>query len=549
VWKRRADGWRITATPRTAWGVELGHYLHGVFPAYMRPDEIAAGVELLESRYEPRSLRYLAGGLLCVGRNWDTRAYPSRWGDVAGLQMFLTELVADCASRRHAIARLRGAQAGFLLHGLLLMLPEDLPIADGPGLTSVPVTPEIAARIRAGVANPIHAAALAAALFTGLDPTGLTHTQISALSGDAAALSLFEPARPRQADADAPYVFFVPEPARPLLRAARTFLQLRGADPDKRLLTAGIGANAQYLAASTGQLPAGAAGQHQRGARLLAHAGAVLVGRPRPAPAGKDATVTTLITRAALNYAVIRARVADLGLLDAKATELLGVRLVDLEEDLDQRTVSLTLLVRIARALDLTLDELVIVDDQTPPRPDAGRAGDDAVVLALVASYNGLHVGRVLNHLGWSHDRLDAAIASLADQLAPTPLRLAVTDHMLMLTLRPGALPALTRERFDRDHALRRPLDPKTAVHVLKLVHDKILEPFPSADDEDDDVVQRKPDTHLDTAWLIDASLAIPAAQPTASPGPAEVEIHPDVMFALRLTDAPAVATAPDQSV
>jgi hypothetical protein len=45
-------------------------------------------------------------------------------------------------------------------------------------------------------------------------------------------------------------MYFIPEPARPLLRAARTFLQLPGADPSKRLLTGGIGPNAAYLAAS-----------------------------------------------------------------------------------------------------------------------------------------------------------------------------------------------------------------------------------------------------------------------------------------------------------
>jgi hypothetical protein len=45
-------------------------------------------------------------------------------------------------------------------------------------------------------------------------------------------------------------VLLVPEPARPLLQAARTFLTLRGTPPNKRLLAVGIGGDAQHLAAS-----------------------------------------------------------------------------------------------------------------------------------------------------------------------------------------------------------------------------------------------------------------------------------------------------------
>jgi hypothetical protein len=227
-----------------------GHFLRGIFPGFMRPEEITAGIDLLERHYDKRTLRSLAGGLLCVGRDWETRSYPSHWGDVAGLQLFLTELVADSPSRRHTIARLRGAQAGFLLHGLLLTLPEHLPsTANGPSLTSVPVTAATAARIRAGVAHPVHAAALATALFTGLEPTSLAPCPISALSQDCAALDLYGPVAGYQ-DSRLPGRLFVPEPARPLLRAARTFLQLRGTEASKRLLTAGIGVDGSQLAAS-----------------------------------------------------------------------------------------------------------------------------------------------------------------------------------------------------------------------------------------------------------------------------------------------------------
>ena len=39
------------------------------------------------------------------------------------VQLFLTWLVHDSPSRHHTLARLRGAQAGFRLHGLMLNIP------------------------------------------------------------------------------------------------------------------------------------------------------------------------------------------------------------------------------------------------------------------------------------------------------------------------------------------------------------------------------------------------------------------------------------------
>lgn len=242
-----ACGW-LGRHPETQ--VERVHFLREIFPRPMRADEITAGIDLLERRYNPHTLRLLAGGLLCEGRERKTRTFPSDWDDVPGLQLFLSELVADSPSRRHTVARLRGAQAGFLLHGLLLSLPENLfTAASGPGLTSVPLTEGIAARIRAGVANPIHAAALAAALFTGLDPTSLAPCPINALSDDCAALDLLGHVAGYELVGPAG-MFFVPEAARPLLNAARTFLHLRGSNASKRLFSAGIGANATRLAAS-----------------------------------------------------------------------------------------------------------------------------------------------------------------------------------------------------------------------------------------------------------------------------------------------------------
>jgi hypothetical protein len=231
---------------RAAEAVDHGHYLRTLFPDGLRPAEITAGIALLEHRYPTYALRNLAGGLLCGSNGRTPRRFPMRWGDTAALQLFLSEMAAASPSRRHSIARLRGAQAGFLLHGLLLTLPDDLDDAGGPGLTGLPFTTELASCVRAGVASPVHAAALTAALFTGLDPPSLAAIPVSALSEDGTALIV-----PFLQDQRTwPGAFFVPKPARPLLRAARAFLHLRGTPPTKPLLSGGIGPHAHHVTAS-----------------------------------------------------------------------------------------------------------------------------------------------------------------------------------------------------------------------------------------------------------------------------------------------------------
>ena len=90
----------------------------------------------------------------------------------------------------------------------------------------------------------------------------------------------------------------------------------------------------------------------------------------------------------------------------------------------------------------------------------------------LIASWDGGGNTPPAYHLG-------AALVTIGDHLAPTALRVAATDHQLTLALRPGALPEPLRERFDAEQSLRHSLDTSTAVELLKLVHDKILAPFP----------------------------------------------------------------------
>ena len=163
------------------------------------------------------------------------------------VRSFLARLAHHSRSRRRTLTLLRGAQAGFLAHGLLLTIPtaSDLLTAlNGPGLNTVPITGRIVDQIRSGVAHPVVAAAVAAALFTGIAPQALLHGELTA---DAAAIrAMWRPRRapvlsavtmtaPKTATAA---IFHVPPPARPLLTAAHHFAGEVLRNPRQRLFTA-----------------------------------------------------------------------------------------------------------------------------------------------------------------------------------------------------------------------------------------------------------------------------------------------------------------------
>jgi hypothetical protein len=120
------------------------------------------------------------------------------------------------------------------------------------------------------------------------------------------------------------------------------------------------------------------------------------------------------------------------GLAEHYVSAEVGTSLYELGRDPDSRAVSLTILVRLSRLLEVPLDDLVTTDDPHvhPPgelEPPAGQVGDDHVLLGLIATYNKLGVLRVLNLLGWTRTRLDTALTAIAEHLAPTALRVVAT--------------------------------------------------------------------------------------------------------------------------
>ncbi|MFK0250314.1 hypothetical protein ACIQUM_36895 [Amycolatopsis azurea] len=119
--------------------------------------------------------------------------------------------------------------------------------------------------------------------------------------------------------------------------------------------------------------------------------------------------------------------------------------------------------------LNLALDDLVTTEDPGihPDEPaTTGEAGDNGLLLGLIALFNGLRILRILGLLGWTRARLDAALAVLTQHLAPTALRVVATDERLTLMLRPHVVPTAIRTQFENVYRADDPLDPDTAVAV-----------------------------------------------------------------------------------
>ncbi|WP_053763689.1 hypothetical protein [Streptomyces sp. AS58] len=171
--------------------------------------------------------QYLAG--LYAARTHCVRSpNPARQQEV---EFFLARLTATSPSRPHTLARLRGAQAGFLNCGLLLQTPPVPDSASGPGLTTRPVTEYVLHHVSRGIAHPAQLAAILALLFTGTHPDALYSTAISGLDEGCTRLTVPDVWHPEHGSPDEPpgvcYAF--PPCARPVFAAARSFRRLGGA--------------------------------------------------------------------------------------------------------------------------------------------------------------------------------------------------------------------------------------------------------------------------------------------------------------------------------
>ncbi|WP_405605311.1 hypothetical protein OG741_37435 [Streptomyces sp. NBC_01410] len=146
------------------------------------------------------------------------------WQDMEGLRLFLARLTVLSPSPQHTLARLRGAQAGFLSQALLLDVPDDLAERGGPGITTVPISPRVGHTITTQLPNPLRAAAVAALLFTGTAQSLLSLTQLASVDEHATRLAIDRDSRINVGVPPGPrHMYAIPPRARPLLRAALEF--------------------------------------------------------------------------------------------------------------------------------------------------------------------------------------------------------------------------------------------------------------------------------------------------------------------------------------
>ncbi|WOP38533.1 hypothetical protein RKE32_34505 [Streptomyces sp. Li-HN-5-13] len=153
-------------------------------------------------------------------------AAPTPWGlqETEAVRLFLARLTVSSPSPQHTVARVRGAQAGFLSRSLLLNVPDDLTSRAGPGITTVPLTPRVVHTITVRLPNPLRAAAIAALLFTGTDTSLLSMTQIASVDDAHATVAIDRDSRINIGEPPGPrHLYAVPPRARPLLQAAVEF--------------------------------------------------------------------------------------------------------------------------------------------------------------------------------------------------------------------------------------------------------------------------------------------------------------------------------------
>ncbi|KKZ69954.1 hypothetical protein [Streptomyces showdoensis] len=140
------------------------------------------------------------------------------------LRLFLARLTVSSPSPQHTLARVRGAQAGFLSRSTLLDVPHDLTTRTGPGITTKPLTPQTVHTITTRLPNPLRAAAIAALLFTGTDTSLLSMTQTAGIEHAHSTLAIDRDSRINIGEPPGPrHMYAVPPRARPLLQTAVAF--------------------------------------------------------------------------------------------------------------------------------------------------------------------------------------------------------------------------------------------------------------------------------------------------------------------------------------
>jgi hypothetical protein len=264
----------------------------------------------------------------------------------------------------------------------------------------------------------------------------------------------------------------------------------------------------------------------------------------------------------ALNYPVIAERARHLGLSTDGLAARTGLRLPDLEhrlDCLDPRRVSLLLLSRLSRVLDLPIPELLTTTPEpagAPPDPNAvgnaaqhvidGASWPDHAVLHATLYWTGtVSIDEICTVLDWSQQRLAAAVATLDERLAGGPVGLSATDETLALTLPAGLLSPERQQRLSKARLARQPLSPNQARELVALVRAAIFEPLPAETYHNDPSLGgRNMRWGAQAGWLIQRGLAELTEDTNSPPERSPIIAHPDVMFALGLATTPA-ATPP----
>ncbi|MFF9346335.1 hypothetical protein [Streptomyces sp. NPDC014734] len=220
-----------------------------------------------------------------------------------------------------------------------------------------------------------------------------------------------------------------------------------------------------------------------------------------------------------------RARARDL--TDEDLAALTGIPTADWDKRLNPRTLSAAALFALARALDTDPASLLHEGGPTRrPQPPAGKAPYATVLHAALLQTGRVHPDDLASALQWPAHRLQRAAGALAVQLEQQagPHRLVHTDTTLHLAVQPGLLTAEQQQNLHEGGHTAASLSPGEAIALTGLLH----------------------------AAAHGVPHAVPAEQlprlagrGLLAPFGGEPAPHPDVLFALGLTDHPLPAVFP----
>ncbi|WP_141704059.1 hypothetical protein [Planobispora rosea] len=237
------------------------------------------------------------------------------------------------------------------------------------------------------------------------------------------------------------------------------------------------------------------------------------------------------------NHALIRSQIAAHGISETEFTKLTGISFDCIEAALHPNLVGVGFVWKLAEILGLPPGDLIIRADDTPAAPTTlgnEKYSDIDLLQAALIEHEPFSPSELTDIFGWTPQRLDNALDNLAGRLSGTPLQLFRTEGVIELVRHNRIIENYSRHRLILRRMSRVALSPREAQYLVDNIRSEITRPLNGKDGRQPSILlpifcQDMADRHL----LIVKHLREPDSSSDVT-----VQVHPDVLFALRLPSA-----------